>query len=52
MELRKALALPATVLLAGSLLAGCGDSSSDTSDDSTMDTEMESTMESTMDSEG
>lgn len=52
MELRKAVAIPATLALAGAMLAGCGDSSSDTDDGSTMDTEMESTMESTMDSDG
>lgn len=52
MELRKALAVPATLLFAGALLAGCGDSTSDSDDGSTMDTDMESTMESTMDSEG
>ncbi|WP_159448866.1 hypothetical protein [Demequina sp. NBRC 110053] len=46
MDLRKAAAGTAAVLLGGALLAGCGDSTADGGDD--MDSTMEPTMESTM----
>ena len=46
MDLRKAAAGSAAVMLGATLLAGCGD---DTAGDSGDDMEMEPTMESTMD---
>ena len=47
MDLRKAAAGSAAVILGGVLLAGCGDTASDDGDD--MDSTMAPTMESTMD---